>query len=126
VNGHGEKRTRKEGLAVLALLTEKTYKEAAEKAGISESTLFRWMQTDSFKQRYDQAKQQVVTHATGRLRQSMTLAVDTLEAVMRDAKAPAMARVIAAKTVIETALKAIETEDLSERIEELEKQSESA
>jgi DNA-binding MurR/RpiR family transcriptional regulator len=126
VNGHGEKRTRKEGLAVLALLTEKTYKEAAEKAGISESTLFRWMQTDSFKQRYDQAKQQVVTHATGRLRQSMTLAVDTLEAVMRDSKAPAMARVIAAKTVIETALKAIETEDLSERIEELEKRSESA
>ncbi|MGG4156878.1 MULTISPECIES: hypothetical protein [Bacteria] len=120
MKGHGEKRSRKEDIAILALLTEPTMGGAAEKAGVSESTLWRWMQEESFKERYQEAKRQSITHATGRLRQGMTIAVDTLIEIARNKKAPAMARVVAAKTIIESAMNAHEMEELQVRVDRLE------
>ncbi len=119
MKGHGEKKSRKEEIAILALLTEATMKEAAEKADISESTLWRWMQQEAFKDKYQQAKRQSIEHATARLRQGMTIAVNTLIEIMEN-KGSAMARVIAAKTVIESAMKAHEIEDLQDRVDRLE------
>jgi len=58
-----------------------------------------------------------VQHATG-------TAVQTLLAVMQDANAPASAKVSAAKTILETAVKAVELEDLEVRIAALEAQGE--
>jgi protein-disulfide isomerase-like protein with CxxC motif len=118
--GHGEKQSRKQDLAILALMTEKTLKNAAEKAGIGESTLWKWMQQDEFKERYQEAKRQTVTHVTARLRQSMTIAVDTLIEISQNKKAQAMARVVAAKTLLENGFKAVEVEDLQNRVEQLE------
>ena len=48
--------------------------------------------------------------------------METLRSVMQDAEAPASARVSAAKTVLETAIKAVELEDLEARIVALETQ----
>jgi hypothetical protein len=56
-----------------------------------------------------------VQHATG-------TAVHTLLTVMQDANAPASAKVSAAKTILETAIKAVELEDLEARIAALEMQ----
>lgn len=120
--GHGEKQSRKQDIAVLALLTEKTHKEAAEKAGISESTLWRWLQEDKFQEKYQQAKREAVSHVTARLRQSMTIAVDTLIDMAKNKKTPAMARASAARTLLEYGFKAHETEDLQKRFERIEEQ----
>lgn len=118
--GHGEKQTRKQELAILALLTEKTLKDAAKSAGISEATLWRWMQQPEFDEKYKDAKRQSITQATARLRQTMLTAVDTLEEIAKDKKAQAMARVVACKTILESAMKAHELEDVQERLETLE------
>ncbi|HWO77763.1 MAG TPA: transposase family protein [Bacillus sp. (in: firmicutes)] len=120
MKGHGEKLTRNMEKAVIALLNESTVKKAAEKAGISESTLYRWQQLPQFQELFNQMKAQSVSNATARLRNAMSLAVTTLEDVMRAERAPAMAKVIAAKSVLELGLDAVKTEEIQERMKQLE------
>lgn len=124
--GHGEKKSRKEDIAVLALLTEPTMVKAAEKAGVSEATLWRWTQQEGFQQKYNEAKNQAIAQATARLRQAMTVAVDTLVEIAQDRKAQAMARVVASKTILESAMKAHEMEDLNVRLAKVEENLEEA
>lgn len=119
--GHGEKRSRKQEAAVIALLTEPTVGKAAERVGISESTLYRWMQDENFQRLYREAKRNAMDQAISKLQQTSTLAVETLANVMKDKRAPAMARVMAAKTVLELSLKATEIEEVLERVEALER-----
>lgn len=120
--GHGEKKTRMTEPAIIALLTEPTLKEAAKKVGISEATLWRWMQEPEFKEAFRDAKKQSVSQAVSQLQQSSGEAVQTLRDVMGDGAAPHSSKVSAAKTILDMALKAVETEELEARIEELEKQ----
>lgn len=119
--GHGEKRSRKEDLALAALITEPTVGEAAKKAGISEATLWRWQQDPDFHDRYREARRQAVSHAITRLQQASTRAVDTLQSVMDSTDAPAASKVAAAKIILEMSVKAVEMEDLEARISSLEK-----
>ncbi|WP_257349060.1 hypothetical protein [Pseudalkalibacillus decolorationis] len=114
------KLSRKQEIAVMALLTEPTIKQAAEKVQVNEATLYRWLQLEGFQDMYKNAKRQAVEQATARLQQSSTLAVNTLNDVMSNPKAAAMARVTAAKTVLEFAYKAYELDELQERVEALE------
>jgi predicted ArsR family transcriptional regulator len=122
MNGHGEKLSRKQELAVIALITESTIKLAAEKVGISESTLRRWTQLDEFQEQFKEAKRQTVGHVTAKLRHGMTVAVDALVEMAEDKKTPAVARASACRTLIEYGMKAHENEDLQERVERLEEQ----
>ena len=118
--GHGEKKSRKEELALAALLSCGSIGEAAQKAGVGETTLWRWLQTEEFQAKYRDAKKQAVGHAVTRLQQATSEAVNTLEAVMKDNEATASAKVSAAKTVLEMAFKAVELEDYAERLKKLE------
>ncbi|GIP55207.1 hypothetical protein [Paenibacillus vini] len=122
--GHGEKKSRKQEHAVIALLSEPSISAAAKVAGIGETTLRRWMQDNSFQEAYRGAKRQAVGQAISRIQQSSVKAVETLEGVMDNSKAPAMARVMAAKTVLDTAIKAVELEEIEARLTELERRSE--
>jgi hypothetical protein len=106
--------------ALSALLTEATVEGAVVKAAMNVRTLFRWLNDPSFVAAYREARRQAVQRATGRLQQAASDAVTTLQDVMKDTAAPAPARVTAAKSVLELAVKAIELEDLTARIEALE------
>lgn len=125
MKGHGEKLSRKQEFAVMAILTEPTLEKAAEKVGVSDTTLYRWQQLESFQDMLKDAKRQTISQATARLRQSMTIAVDTLVEMAENKKTPAVARASACRTLLEYAFKAHETEDLQERIERLEESLES-
>jgi hypothetical protein len=118
--GHGEKKSRDTEKAIIALLTEPTLKQAAKTIGINESTLWRWMQEDEFKKQYSSAKKMAVSQAISRMQQICGRAVEVLQEVMDDPVAPAPSRVTAAKTIIEMTLRAVEIEDLEERITQLE------
>ena len=106
--------------AIAALLAHPTMKEAAEAVGIGESTLFRWMQDEQFREDYRKARGEVVRQAIARLQRASGEAVDTLRTIMKDDIKPASARVTAARTILDTAVKAVEIEDLEARIEHLE------
>ena len=112
--------TGKQDGAILALLTASSMEEGAKTAGIGVRTLFRWLSDPFFSSAYREARRQAVQRATGRLQQAASDAVTTLRDVMKDPEAPAPARVNAAKSVLELAVKAVEVEDLAQRIEKLE------
>jgi DNA-binding MurR/RpiR family transcriptional regulator len=122
--GHGSKRAQREDAAIAALLSEPTIAEAATKAGISESTLLRWLQEPGFKGRCRAARRSVVESAIGRLQQAASQAVDALVKNLT-CGVPAV-EVGAAKSVLDQALKAVELVDLAERIEALEQAAELA
>jgi len=119
----GEKLSRKQTAFLSALLTQPTLAKAAYQAGIGEVTAWRWMKDDGFQTAYREARRRVVQHAITRLQQATGKAVETLCMVMRDAEAPASARVSAARAILETAIKAVELEDLEARIIALEAQA---
>jgi hypothetical protein len=120
-NGHGEKLSRKKEQAVMALITEPTIKAAADKIGITTPTLYKWLKLPEFRSAYMAAKREAVTVAVARLQQAATEAVEALRAIMNDPNKAASARVGAARTILEMAIKAVEIEDLEVRIEELER-----
>jgi hypothetical protein len=112
--------TGKQERALLALLSEPTIQAAAQAAKISERALYVWLKEPTFAAAYRAARAQSVSQAVARLQQASSEAVGTLKAVMVDPEAPAPARVTAAKTVLEMALKGTEFAELQRRIAELE------
>ena len=111
---------RKKELALSALMTETTLQKAAKVAGIGEVTLWRWLKEKEFIEAYRVLKREAVTQAVARLQQISCKAVDTLKQVMEDKDSPASVRVSAAKSIIEMAIKAVELDDITKKIEELE------
>jgi hypothetical protein len=69
---------------------------------------------------YWDAKRLVVEQAVTNLQRACGKAVETLLAIMQDADNPATARVSCAKAILDTAIKAVEIDDLASRIERLE------
>jgi hypothetical protein len=120
----GGKAERKFDVAIAALLTEPSLREAAVKAGVSERTLFRWQQHPVFRERFAAARRETVRQAVAQLQAVSSKAVETLEAVMVDPEAPASARVAAAREVLGQSIKAVELEDLEGRLRVLEERLE--
>jgi hypothetical protein len=65
-------------------------------------------------------RRECVSQSIARLQQASTEAVNTLRSIAKDKTEPASARVSAAKAIIEYSIKAVEIEDLAQRVEELE------
>jgi DNA-binding MurR/RpiR family transcriptional regulator len=121
VAGHGEKMSRKQEQAIIGLIKEPTIPAAAESAGISPTTLTRWLQKPEFQSRYRAMRRQVVERSIAELQDATTEAVDALRVVMGDETAPANARVNAARAVLSYSLEAINLFDLEERVKTLER-----
>lgn len=113
---------RKQGLAIAALLEAPTIREAAQAADVGESTIFHWLQDPDFQEAFQKAKQQTVRQAIARLQQVTGEAVDVLRKVMTDSGNPAGSRVTAARIILDTALKAVEIEDLEGRLAKIERE----
>jgi hypothetical protein len=121
MTGHGQKLSRNQERAIAALISSPSILGAAKNVGIGEKTLNRWLKLENFKTAYREAREQVVNQAIAGIQKSMADAVKALKDIMTDEQAPASARVSAARTIIDTALKSAEIEDLDRRISELEK-----
>ena len=120
VERHGSKFPRKKEAAIAALLSEATIAGAAKKAGISESSMLRWLKDEEFQVEYRKARRESVSAAISMLQHASGQAVTTLVEVMLDPESTGSVKISAARTVLESSLKAIELEDLAERIEAVE------
>jgi len=121
MKGHG-KMPRKQGLAIAGLLEAPTIKEAAQVTEVGESTIFRWLQDPGFQEAFQKAKQQTVRQAITRLQQVTGEAVDVLRKVMNDSETPAGSLVTTARIILDTALKAMEMEELESRLVKVERE----
>jgi len=83
LEGHGQKLTSKQETLIAALLTEPTYAAAAAKAGVGQTTLYRWLHLPTFRAAYRQARRELVEAAIGRIQTATGQAVDVLLDVAR-------------------------------------------
>jgi hypothetical protein len=86
LKGHGQKLTSKQEALIAALLTEPTYAAAAAKAGVGQTTLYRWLHLPAFRAAYRQARRELVEAAVGRVQAATGQAVETLVAVARQGR----------------------------------------
>ena len=110
--GQGRKRT----AAIAALLGSPTIAHAASAAGISESTLTRWLREEDFRRAYREAQREALHQAISSLQTAAGTAVTVLRAAMLDQSSPAASRVAAARVVLEFSFRGAEMADLEERL----------
>lgn len=104
-----------------ALLSEPTIKAAATKARVSEATVYRALRNEQFAQSYRTARREVTQHTVMRLQARSSEAAEILFKIAKDGKAPASARVSAARAIIEQAFDGAKTTELIERVDALQK-----
>ena len=112
--------TPKQHKTISALLTEPTVGAAADKAGVGERTLYTWLSDPAFRTVYLAARREAVNQAVAQLQRISSEAVAVLQQVMSDESKPASARITAARSVLEYSLKAVELEELEQRLAALE------
>ena len=120
--GHGEKLTRKQEQAIGALLSEQTLGGAAEKAGVSEVTIRRWLKLPEFLAAYREARREVVEKSVAQLQQSSWAASTTLVRLLGSSSDSIRLR--AAQTILDQSNKGLEMIDFEERLSALEQQGE--
>jgi|SRR5215475_9001509 len=121
VNGNHNDLTDKQRRAIAALLSEPTTKAAAETAKVGETTIHRWLNDPIFSAALKESRERVFESTLAALQGASSKAVETLLDVMKDEKAQPSARVSAARTMLELAIKGRDQLELSERLAYLEK-----
>ena len=106
--------------ALIALIQQPTIKEAAEVSGISQPTLFRYLQDTEFREEYHKAKRNLLEAALGDLQKASSEAVSTLREIICDREAGASSRVQAARSILSFAIQAGELDDIVRRLEAVE------
>jgi hypothetical protein len=109
--------------AIEALLTLPSITAAAKTVGVTDRTLRRWLAEDGpFKGAVRQARADMLTHASARLAAACSAAADTLVELL-DSEVRDEVRVAAARSILASAAKAEEVDNLAARLEELEKRA---
>ncbi len=118
--GHGAKSAAVRERAILALLSEKTITKAAEKIGIDESTLRRWLADDeAFQTAYASARHAPFQAGISRVQALTAQAVDTLEDLLGAEKYPNV-RLGAARTLVEVGIHQHDAEHILHKLDEIE------
>jgi hypothetical protein len=117
--GHGAKPDAVREQAILALLSEKSLRAAAQRCGIDESTLRHWMAEDGFSTALADARRAAFQAGMHRVQALTGEAVETLAALMAPDVSAAV-RLGAARTVAELGLHQQDAETIMRKLEEIE------
>ena len=109
--GDGQKLVGKQEVLIAALLTEPSYAAAAAQVGISQATVYRWLQLPVFRAAYRQTRRGLVESAVGRIQAASGQAVETLLHVARHGRRDAD-RVRAAVALLDRAVSGLADAEL--------------
>ena len=119
-SGHGAKTAAVRERAIVALLSERTIERAAQRSGVGERTLRRWLvEDDAFKAEYEGARRATFNAAMSRIHALTARAVDTLHDPLGDKKHPSV-RLGAARTVAEIGMHQHDAETIIRKLGEIE------
>ena len=104
-----------------ALLLYLTYREAARAAGVSETTVWRYMNDNAFRGALNEVRRGALAQLLTHLHAASVEAVAVLREVMLDKNGPAPARVSASRASLDFYLRADQTEELLRHVDELTK-----
>lgn len=124
VTQNGEVLSANQERAIAALLSSPSIEAAATKAGVTGRTLLRWLAEPTFADAYREARHEATQHAICLLQRASGAAVTTLLKIATDNLAPASARVSASYKILEYAFRGVEIDNMSARIESIERQLE--
>lgn len=105
--------------AIAALLSSATLGAAADKVGVSERTMFRWLNDPTFDAAYRASRRHAVRQAVAQLQRHSSTAVAVMLSIMADRSAPSSTRLTAAAKIVELAFQSVELEDLAAEFEQM-------
>jgi hypothetical protein len=105
--------------ALAALLSEKTVRDAAVKCGLSEKTLYKYLQDGQFRLALQEAQAAIYTEVSNRLTVNIMDALEKLWVIVDTATDPNIKR-LAINDWLKHALKIREVDDLESRVAALE------
>ena len=88
---------------------------------MDESTIFRMMKNPDFMSAYNDAKRRMLDNTLNAIQSASGEALNTLKMIMIDPSVQASTRVSAAKTILELSLRAFESQQMDQRISDIEK-----
>ena len=104
--------------ALTALLNSSSIADAAQKCGLTDRTLYRYLDDAEFKKEYRAARRALVENSISRIQSATGEAVETLKKNLH-CENPSV-EVRAAQIILDNALKGVEIIDILERLEVLE------
>jgi transposase len=107
-------------LLLVALACGATIEAAAQKAGLSQATVYRRLRDPEFKNRIQQAQSDMVKRASGTLTAAGMEAIKTLLGLLQSSTTPASVRLGAARAVLELGGKLRDNVEYEERLLALE------
>lgn len=110
--------------ALDALLSEPTIARAAQRVGVSERTLYRWLERGPVAEAYTKAQRQQVRQGGALLHRYAAHASQVLVSLMADQAVPPAQRIRAAEIVLQAGRQSLELDDLVQRVQALEDQRE--
>lgn len=105
----------------MCILTTSTYEDAAKKAGVSKSTLYRLRNDKEFQDIINQVKNSMFQDTMKKAQAYSMESLEVLRTIMNDCAATDSSRVSAARTILELGLNSAEQEMILSKIEELER-----
>ena len=96
---------------------------AANDCGLSVSAVYKRLQNEDFRRKYDQLQGIILASVSAALSQSLTDAVSCLQKIVTDEDAPMGTKVSAADSLLRHCCRYIETSNILSRIERLENQT---
>lgn len=105
-----------------ALISTTSIKDAAEKAKVSQATIYRYLADDRFNMEYRKARHHVVENTVGQIQGASEQAVETLTRNLSCGNPSVEVR--AAQIILENTYKGVEILDLGARLEILEAEQE--
>jgi hypothetical protein len=112
--------TSRQRKALRSLLVRPTIQLAAEDCGTAESTLYRWLQEDDFRQALTKAEDDAIDHAARRLVRLTDAALGIIALAMGDSNAHMGIRLKAAELVLSNMLRLVELRTVEQRLADVE------
>lgn len=100
-----------------ALLTSRTVKEAAAKAGTTDNTIRRYMKDPEFVTVYKERVSEIMEAATRNLQQNFNAAIDRLGRIVADDEESGTNQIAAARALLDYGLKFTEFNDILSELE---------
>lgn len=112
---------KKQLMFLQALLTQPTISGAAKTAGISRNTAYRYLSDDNFKQELNRAKAECLSDAIRYLQGNLTSCSEELMKIVKDPDTSDQVRINAINTVFQNCKSLIDTCEIEERMQQIEK-----
>lgn len=111
--------TRRQHAVLPHLVCTASLEEGCRRAGVSKTTIYKWLKNSDFQAELKRLRQALVADALERLKTGLTLAVNKLLELLQ-AEGQVSIQFRAAHALVDHGLKAVEMQDLEQRIATLE------